>query len=466
MSQNKKKLYEIIKTRGVHPALIKEIAEPASSENVPMQCSVGLEFELENLEGNFNKGMLRQDIWLEKRDGSLRGDGREFVLAEPIKGADIQTALENIYNCCPEASMVKLSNARTSMHMHVNVSDCSEAELLVFLGVCALADDYLFSLTNANRKNSGYCAASKEALIQGISNHQCNVTNYPKGNTEQRYRSINTEAIGKYGSIEFRHFAIPDTLEEARTIVKTCLLLKQIARKVTQELNVEDASNFKARKKVNKKTEALTRNILNRSRELLAESVNPDYLPEIKTLMDIWEIQTLLNLPEKKIGVPGPRPTGIAEARPRTRFHELYGADPFAYRAEGAGRVQAEAPVLAENPNDGPRETNWIQLDETAGWPLPPETAGARNVQDAAIEDHARLRDEVRRQERQIEQEGTALRFRHAVRQMEEQRQTILQETVDAAIRTPAVTLTAPRGVTLTARDLEMLQRAGINITG
>src|SRR5574343_1074893 len=204
MSQNKKKLYEIIKHRGVHHALIKEIAEPSIAENVPMQCSVGLEFELENLEGNFNRGILRQDIWQEKRDGSLRGDGREFVLAEPIRGEAIQTALENIYASCKEGSMTKLSNARTSMHLHVNVSDCSEAELLVLLGVCALADDYLFSITNANRKNSGYCATSTEALIQGISNHQCNVTPYPKSNTEQRYRSVNTEAISKYGSIEFR----------------------------------------------------------------------------------------------------------------------------------------------------------------------------------------------------------------------------------------------------------------------
>ena len=210
------------------PILVKK-----SDLSLVMPWSVGIEFELENLNGNFTKQTLIKDLWNEVRDGSLRGDGMEFITRIPVKGDQAIVALENIYEAA-KGSMAPLASLRTSAHVHVNVLDMTAEEAAFYMAAGALAEPYILSLTDDYRKYCGYCLDSINAAGIVLSNMHKGTSNLSKG-IDSRYYGVNAQSIYKHGTLEFRHFAVPPTLEEAVRNINVCLKIKQVTKAISKE---------------------------------------------------------------------------------------------------------------------------------------------------------------------------------------------------------------------------------------
>ena len=231
MSNQKVKLSEVLgKTNPDRP---KKLDTKKTRLELVAPFSIGIEFELENLKGNFNKQGLLQDFWQEVGDGSLRGDGREFITRIPIKEDDVIIALENIYEAA-KGSMEVLSSLRTSAHIHVNALDMDTEELALFLAAGALSEEYILSLNDEYRKFCGYCVDSNLAVAHVIANMF--KTKGFRADLNSRYYGVNPLSINKHGTVEFRHFSVPYTIEDAVRNINICLHLKKLAVEIASTL--------------------------------------------------------------------------------------------------------------------------------------------------------------------------------------------------------------------------------------
>lgn len=194
--------------------------------------SIGVEFELENLpEGwgyNGGTGPLRHHpLWSIVADGSLRGSCGEFKFNSPLKGKLAASVINDLYCAFPDQTLAERGSVRTSLHIHVNMMNVSVGlELNSILIMAAVCDQWLFSLTDESRPGSGYCNRSASLLLTEISEL------IAAGSEEifqapGRYYSINTEAVRKFGTLEFRHFATPATKTEAIKLINCCMRIKE-----------------------------------------------------------------------------------------------------------------------------------------------------------------------------------------------------------------------------------------------
>lgn len=196
---------------------------------VDERTSVGVEIEMENLSVNYMQ-RANMDGWERKSDGSLRGSSREFVFSTPLRGDSVIAALETLEDAFEDKKFVQHKNLRTSMHVHVNMLGVSKTQLLAVMISGILADSAIFGMTEQNREYLGYSRKSEEVLITGISElhrHKDNPDSFPLYKAAGRYFSVNTAALSKYGTIEFRHFATPDNIQEAVDNINACLKVKQ-----------------------------------------------------------------------------------------------------------------------------------------------------------------------------------------------------------------------------------------------
>lgn len=196
---------------------------------VDEKTSVGVEIEMENLSVNYMQ-RANMDGWERKSDGSLRGSSREFVFSSPLRGDSVIAALETLEDAFEDKKFVQHKNLRTSMHVHVNMLGVSKTQLLAVMISGILADSAIFGMTEQNREYLGYSRKSEEVLITGISElhrHKDNPDTFPLYRAAGRYFSVNTAALSKYGTIEFRHFATPDNIQEAVDNINACLKVKQ-----------------------------------------------------------------------------------------------------------------------------------------------------------------------------------------------------------------------------------------------
>ena len=231
MSNQKINLGELLNKN--NPDKPKKTRAVRSDLKIVAPFSIGIEFELENLAGNFQKNVVKGDIWADTHDGSLRGDGREYVTRFPVKEDEIIAALENIY-AAAKGTMEPLTSLRTSAHIHVNALDMDPESLSLFLAAGVMAEPYILTINDEYRKFCGYCNDSTSAVGHVISElfrrKTFNV------NLSSRYYGINPMSVNKHGTVEFRHFSVPATIEEAVRNINICLSIKQVAVEVASAL--------------------------------------------------------------------------------------------------------------------------------------------------------------------------------------------------------------------------------------
>lgn len=179
-------------------------------------CLIGVEIELEDIRQDLHLRKYRDhgawNFWKVEEDGSLRGEyAREFVLAAPLAGESLVTALLLLEDVLSTgAKQLPNCSERTSVHVHLNVSDLTTKEIRYLLGLYYAVEPLLFKYVGNNRDKNIYCLPGDivtEDLLQfnslGEENIKYLLNNYQK--YDRKYSALNLSSLKKYGSLEFRH---------------------------------------------------------------------------------------------------------------------------------------------------------------------------------------------------------------------------------------------------------------------
>lgn len=188
-----------------------------ASEIFDIPCVKGRKFGLEvECEGEFLPNIVIAQLtgyWSQVDDGSLRGrfpDQRsEYVSTGPLSLEEAVHSLNGLYSYA-EANGTRWSfSFRTSFHVHVNITDLEEAQVLNIIYAYRLLESALFYKCKDTRKNNRFCLRANDsdhfielcdrAFSQGINDiaRHCN-------NEDLRYSSLNLASMRKHGTLEFR----------------------------------------------------------------------------------------------------------------------------------------------------------------------------------------------------------------------------------------------------------------------
>lgn len=184
---------------------------------------------------------LGRHYWDVKTDGSLRNNGVELYLVEPIFGRDLAKAIESVDVIAQE---IKPSiSSRCSVHVHVDVRDLDLQELFNFLFLYLVFERTLVKYHGKGREKNIFCLPYYIApgnlpqlghiggvdlegeglyIAQDILQRNC-----------YKYSAFNMRALFDFGSIEFRHMGGTTSSKEIREWVNVILSLKREAQLIT-----------------------------------------------------------------------------------------------------------------------------------------------------------------------------------------------------------------------------------------
>lgn len=205
-------------------------------------CKGDLGVEIE-CEGN-NLNPIDTPSWRTERDGSLRGDypynSSEYVMRAPVTAKRFPSVLKELIDHQKNAKFN--FSFRTSVHVHVNVQELTEDELLAFLYACMLLEEPLMNFCGESRKGNRFCLRMNDAegydkTLSSIFTHGYRAIARLNGD-KIRYSAINVHSLVKYGSIEFR--GMRGNMEEAVLLpwCSTLLSIRNVAKKLKNPINV------------------------------------------------------------------------------------------------------------------------------------------------------------------------------------------------------------------------------------
>ena len=176
---------------------------------------LGIEIETE-----LNKRIERaweNFYWSLKGDGSLRGNGYEFVLKKPIDAKDLAKSVEDWKKNLGMHKVKCNKSDRTSIHVHRNVQNFSVLQGVTAISAYWLMEPFLVDFCGSSRKGNNFCLTLQDAdgihnqLIQGIKDGKT----FSNINEDFfRYASLNIAAINRFGSLENRLMRGTDDVNE------------------------------------------------------------------------------------------------------------------------------------------------------------------------------------------------------------------------------------------------------------
>lgn len=172
----------------------------------PLDGLFGIEIEAEG------KRMQNVDneFWMTENDRSLRGhfpeNAAEFVLKKPIGKNAVGAAMDSLIESLPDAEFN--FSFRTSVHVHVNVQDLTEEQVMNMIYAYTLLEEPLVNYCGRERKGNRFCLR----IVDAENTVEILRTMFTKGlkwgmmldQNGIRYSGLNIAALKKYGSIEFR----------------------------------------------------------------------------------------------------------------------------------------------------------------------------------------------------------------------------------------------------------------------
>lgn len=172
----------------------------------PKTGDVGLELEVE---GEAALPVVNEKTWRTKEDGSLRGFGAEYVSSKPIP-VDA-TKRERIEYLCgmlakPE-HRVNTESPRTSLHVHVNITDLTPTQIWTAITTYWLLENALMKFCGHDREGNLFCLRltdAEAALSTCLQDIKGRVPFQVVFNDRIRYMAQNLKAIRQFGSLEYR----------------------------------------------------------------------------------------------------------------------------------------------------------------------------------------------------------------------------------------------------------------------
>lgn len=211
---------------------------------IDIQTTIGIEIEVENIKGKFP---LPSSI-VAKQDHSLRNGGVEYTTV-PLYPEQAFECLAMLWLMFDNVNKGKRPDFswRTSDHLHLDVTQLTEAEFQRFLLLSVVFEKLLFAMSGENREQSVYCVPLAEsstivplhAYIKKEISLQKMILQWPKYTAVNLMRmmdsppSIGQSTLG-IGTVEFRHQAGTKKLEHLLVWIATILRLYQFSKDVSQ----------------------------------------------------------------------------------------------------------------------------------------------------------------------------------------------------------------------------------------
>lgn len=213
--------------------LIKEIF---GLHPYPEEQEVGIEIEVE---GDLHF-MDRLRFWRQDDDGSLRGNGMEYVLTEPVSREKVLKRLTYLKNKIKQNGLRLNPSERCGVHVHINCQYMEEQEVLNFMMLYLLFEEVLTRYCGEDREGNLFClrASDAEYMLQCIQRHCKTGTISGLSYEDIRYAGLNLCALSKYGSLEFRTLRTPNNITRINVWVNILLRLKDQARQYKETYEI------------------------------------------------------------------------------------------------------------------------------------------------------------------------------------------------------------------------------------
>ena len=201
----------------------------------PVQGDWGIEIEAEGQGMNpLGRGV---PFWRSEDDPSLRGnfpdERHEFVLKKPILLDEVSVAMDALIKS-QEGAKIKFS-FRTSVHVHMNVSTFTRAQVCSLVYLYLLFEEPLINFCGTSRKANRFALRLRDAeYMMEVIKLMFKGTHpdwHRMPDDQMRYSSLNLEAMRKYGSVEFRGMRGTIDKETIVTWVKLLNFIKEYASK-------------------------------------------------------------------------------------------------------------------------------------------------------------------------------------------------------------------------------------------
>lgn len=188
----KEKAFDVISTLGIQ----KRATEGA----------VGLEIEVEGKRLPKVEFTATSGRWVYHQDGSLRGeDNAEYVLSKPIAFDKVRPALDELWAVFKAKGSILDESNRTSVHVHLNVQKFYLNRLTSLMALYFIFEEILTEWCGEHRVGNLFCLRAKDAPAIVSQIRRFIRTNMQAPLREHHhYAGLNTNAIHKFGSLEFR----------------------------------------------------------------------------------------------------------------------------------------------------------------------------------------------------------------------------------------------------------------------
>jgi hypothetical protein len=170
---------------------------------------LGAEIEVENCVKFYDQDSEpKAGYWTHKADHSLRNNGREFVFAEPLYGADAVDAIDFICQKAYEYNW-KVS-VLTGIHTHVDVR---EMEMNPFRNLCvvySLTEPLIYNWVGDGRSRNIFCMpwymaeGDLETISEVLKQKYSKEMSCAYISKLNKYSGLNFGSLTKFGTVEFR----------------------------------------------------------------------------------------------------------------------------------------------------------------------------------------------------------------------------------------------------------------------
>lgn len=188
---------------------------------------IGIEVEVE---GNYLPDHING--WNIKGDGSLRGNGLEYILPQPVGRNVYEKRINLLYDTFHKPPFSINPSDRCGVHIHLNCRELEFEQIFNFIVLYLICEDLLMHWCGDEREGNSFCLRAKDAewlIYQLINDKKNHSFNYSTNMETFKYASINIAALRRYGSLEFRGLGTPITAKPIINWINILLALKDYA---------------------------------------------------------------------------------------------------------------------------------------------------------------------------------------------------------------------------------------------
>jgi hypothetical protein len=170
--------------------------------------------------------------WIATPDHSLRNNGIEYIIRQPINRDRVEGALTTLRDGLRGARID--FSYRTSVHVHVNVQDMSVRQWCNFVALFTTLEELLVDQVGPNRAGNKFCLRMKDAdeplmaIVEGLKAGR--LPGFMRD--DLKYGSMNLRATATHGTLEFRAMEGNLDVNRINTWVQTLCAIKDAAMKI------------------------------------------------------------------------------------------------------------------------------------------------------------------------------------------------------------------------------------------